>query len=301
MTIEPARIRVLNEAEPNAAGRYVLYFLQQANRSRFNPALELAIEEANRLGLPVVACFGLLDGSNGFPEANARHYAFLLEGLADAARGLAERGIGFVLRKASPAEIALDLSREAALLVLDRGYLAIQKRWYGEIVAAVETRIVQVEGDVVVPVEVVSGKHEYAARTLRPKLHKHLDDYVAPLAARKVKHRAGAGAASNKARATTAPERRDVLTRSVRFTDALHPLVALERRDRRGAGGGQVLHVGPETRFDFGAARRMVAAEFEIVPGTGPLQGFAQAVGIGLRRRDGRDDEAEGEKCRGQA
>ncbi len=150
MTIEPARIRVLNEAEPNAAGRYVLYLLQQANRSRFNPALELAIEEANRLGLPVVACFGLLDGSNGFPEANARHYAFLLEGLADAAKGLTERGIGFVLRKASPAEIALDLSRKAALLVLDRGYLAIQKQWYAEIVKGAKTRVVQVEGDVVV-------------------------------------------------------------------------------------------------------------------------------------------------------
>ncbi len=78
-----------------------------------------------------------------------------------------------------------------ALLVLDRGYLAIQKRWYGEIAAAVKTRIVQVEGDVVVPVEIVSDKHEFAARTLRPKLHKHLEDYVAPLTARRVKHRAG--------------------------------------------------------------------------------------------------------------
>ena len=193
MAIQAGRIRILKDVPPRDDGRYVLYLLQQANRAHNNPALELAIEEANRLGLPVLACFGLLDGANGFPEANARHYAFLLQGLADAAAGLAARGIGFCLRKASPAEIAIELADAAALLVLDRGYLAIQKRWYGEILAGVETRIVQVEGDVVVPVEVVSGKHEYAARTLRPKLHKHLDDYVAPLAARKVKHRAGSG------------------------------------------------------------------------------------------------------------
>ena len=191
MAIQAGRIRILNDVEPRGEGRYVLYLLQQANRSQENPALELAIEEANRLGLPVLACFGLLDGANGFPEANARHYAFLLQGLADAAAGLAQRGVGFCLRKASPAEIAIDLSREAALLVLDRGYLAIQKRWYGEIAAAVKTRIVQVEGDVVVPVEIVSDKHEFAARTLRPKLHRHLEDYVAPLTARRVKHRAG--------------------------------------------------------------------------------------------------------------
>ena len=190
MTIEPARIRVLNEAEPDEAGRYVLYLLQQANRSRFNPALELAIEEANRLGLPVVACFGLLDGSNGFPEANARHYAFLLQGLADVARGLAERGIGFVLRKASPAAIALDLSREAALLVLDRGYLAIQKRWYAEIVKGANIRVVQVEGDVVVPLDQASTKHEHAARTLRPKIRKQLDEFLNPLPHHKVNHAA---------------------------------------------------------------------------------------------------------------
>ncbi|KQP41008.1 deoxyribodipyrimidine photolyase [Methylobacterium sp. Leaf104] len=193
MAIQAGRIRLLKDAEPRAEGRYVLYLLQQANRAHENPALELAIEEANRLGLPVLACFGLLDGKNGFPEANARHYAFLLQGLADAASGLKARGIGFCLRKASPAQVAIDLAEDAALLVLDRGYLAIQKRWYAEIVEGIDARIVQVEGDVVVPVEVASAKHEYAARTLRPKLHRHLDDYVAPLTARRVKHPAGRG------------------------------------------------------------------------------------------------------------
>ncbi len=57
------------------------------------------------------------------------------------------------MRKASPAKVAIDLAKDAALLVLDRGYLAIQKGWYAEITKAVKTRIVQVEGDVVVPIE----------------------------------------------------------------------------------------------------------------------------------------------------
>ncbi|TXN64792.1 deoxyribodipyrimidine photo-lyase [Methylobacterium sp. WL6] len=188
MAIHDKRFRVLNDAAPRQGGTYVLYLLQQANRAHHNPALEFAIEEGNRLGLPVVACFGLLDGASGFPEANARHYAFLLQGLADAKSGLEKRGVGFVMRKASPAEIAIDLARDAALLVLDRGYLAIQKRWYGEIAQAVEARVVQVEGDVVVPVEVASSKHEFAARTLRPKLHKLWDDFLEPLSARKVAH-----------------------------------------------------------------------------------------------------------------
>lgn len=188
MAIQTARIRVLAESPPREEGRYVLYLMQQSMRAAFNPALELAVEEANRLGLPLLVCFGLLDGANGFPEANARHYAFLLQGLAEAAAALEARGIAFHLRRATPAEVALDLSGKAALLVLDRGYLAIQRRWYGEIESGARCRIVQVEGDVVVPVETASPKHEYAARTLRPKLQKLWDAFLEPLEIRKVAH-----------------------------------------------------------------------------------------------------------------
>ena len=47
--------------------------------------------------------------------------------------------------------------------------------------------VVQVESDVVVPVEVVSNKAEYAARTIRPKISKHLNDYLLPFKTTKVK------------------------------------------------------------------------------------------------------------------
>ncbi|HEV2545437.1 MAG TPA: deoxyribodipyrimidine photo-lyase [Methylobacterium sp.] len=191
MAIQPARIRVLNDRPPRDGSDYVLYLMQQAMRVPFNPALELAIEEANRLKLPLLVCFGLLDGANGFPEANARHYAFLLQGLADAATALDKRGIAFLVRRGTPAKVAIDLSEGAALLVLDRGYLAIQKRWYGEIEQKATCRIVQVEGDVVVPVETASTKHEYAARTLRPKLQKLWDDFLEPLARRTIEQPAG--------------------------------------------------------------------------------------------------------------
>ena len=80
MSVPSSRIRVLNKAESQRSRRYVLYWMQQSQRARFNPALELAIEEANARDLPVLVCFGLMDG---YPEANARHYAFMLEGLAE--------------------------------------------------------------------------------------------------------------------------------------------------------------------------------------------------------------------------
>jgi DNA photolyase len=64
-----------------------------------NHALEYAVELANKLGRPLVVGFGLMDD---YPEANLRHYVFMLEGLRETALALAKRGIGFVLRNGSP-------------------------------------------------------------------------------------------------------------------------------------------------------------------------------------------------------
>lgn len=182
--IEPSRIRLLSREPIREDGRYVLYWMQNAQRASFNPALEHAIAGANELGLPVLVCFGLTDG---FPEANARHYHFMLQGLRDVEKALAKRGLGFALRNGSPTHVALELSEEAALVVCDRGYLRLQREWRDSLADHIGCRLVQVEGDVVVPVEAASPKHEYAARTLRPKLHKLWDDYLVPLKEQPVK------------------------------------------------------------------------------------------------------------------
>ncbi len=47
--------------------------------------------------------------------------------------------------------------------------------------------VIQVESDVVVPVELVSSKAEYAARTIRPRIHKHLETYLVPFVSSRVK------------------------------------------------------------------------------------------------------------------
>jgi deoxyribodipyrimidine photo-lyase len=176
-TIEDARIRPLNQRAPRD-GDYVLYWMQQSQRAAFNPALEHAVHTANRQGLPVVVGFGLMAG---YPEANRRHYAFMLQGLAEVERTLRERGIAFVIRRGEPSGVALSLAKKAAVVICDRGYLRHQKAWRERVAEAAPCRVEQVEGDVVVPVEVASGKPETAARTLRPKLHRVWDDYLHPL------------------------------------------------------------------------------------------------------------------------
>src|SRR5215218_17887 len=118
MAIQSERVKVLNEAEARSGARYVLYWMQQSQRARFNPALEYAVDAANARDLPVLVCFGLTDS---YPEANARHYTFILEGLAEVGRALAERGISFMIGRGPPDQVALGIARDAALIVCDRG------------------------------------------------------------------------------------------------------------------------------------------------------------------------------------
>ena len=176
--IQYTRIRHLNNDPRRNGGAYVLYWMQEAQRPRGNAALEVAIAEANRLEMPVVAAFGLMDG---YPEENARHYGFLLEGLADCAADLRARGIEFAVRRGAPVDAALALAEDAAVVVCERGYLPAQVGWRARLASEAACAVLQVETETVVPVEAVSDKSEYAARTIRPKIHRIWDEYLIPL------------------------------------------------------------------------------------------------------------------------
>ena len=186
--IERERLQLLNDA-PEVPGDYVLCWMQQSQRAAFNPALEWAVANANRLRLPVVVGFGLADG---YPGANARHCAFMLEGLREVEASLAKRGIAFVMRRGAPDAVAIELAQRAALVVCDRGYLRHQKAWRSRVAKCAGRRAVQVEGDAVVPVDVASDKRETAARTLRPKIARLRDAWLKPLPATPVAVRGAA-------------------------------------------------------------------------------------------------------------
>ena len=185
MGLADSRIRVLNDREVRN-GRYVLYWMQQSQRTEYNDALNVAIREANRCELPLLAVFGLTDA---YPEANLRHFTFLLEGLQEVAAALGRRGIRLVVRLGSPPNVALNLGHDAALIVCDMGYLRHQRAWRRKVARKADCRVLQVESDAVVPVAEVSGKAEYAARTIRPKINRHLENYLVLPRSPSLKHR----------------------------------------------------------------------------------------------------------------
>jgi len=175
--IADERIMCLKDV-PRPDGDYVLYWMQESQRAEQNEALEFAIQQANAQSVPLLACFGLTDD---YPDANLRHYTFMLEGLRETAEALARRGIKLVLQRGSPAEVALALGKRATMIVCDRSYLRTQRGWRSEVVEAANCPVFQVEDNAVVPVEVASPKREYAARTIRPKLQKQCDRFLVEL------------------------------------------------------------------------------------------------------------------------
>lgn len=162
----------------------MLYWMQASQRAEYNHALEYAASRANELGLPLLAFFGITDD---FPEANLRHYVFMLEGLVETQRALAARGVQLVIRRGPPDAGALELSENAALTVMDRGYLRIQKEWRKRVARRARCAVIEVESDVVVPVEAVSTKEEYSAATIRPRIHRRLPEFLVPLRRRRLR------------------------------------------------------------------------------------------------------------------
>ncbi|MDX1527228.1 MAG: deoxyribodipyrimidine photo-lyase [Gammaproteobacteria bacterium] len=183
--IEQARVKCLNDEAPDDKGRYVLYWMQQTQRAHFNPALEHAARLANDRDQPLVVVFGLMEK---YPEANERHFAFMLEGLSETEKALRKRRIKMVTLRSRPDVAALKLAKQASLVVCDRGYLRHQRKWRKRVADEAGRCVMQVEGDAVVPVEAASDKAEFAARTIRPKLKQQRDDYLGGLSETKLKN-----------------------------------------------------------------------------------------------------------------
>ncbi len=178
--IQPERISELNQKPLRENARYVLYWMQQAQRAEWNHALEFAIMQANDLALPLRVCFALTDN---YPEASERHYAFMLEGLSETASLLRERGAAFLPETGHPTEVVMRHARKAALVVTDRGGTHVQASWRADLAKKLDCRLVQVETDVVVPVETAYPKEAYTAAVLRPKITRLIGQFLTPLKA----------------------------------------------------------------------------------------------------------------------
>ena len=171
------RVLVRRGGPPRSPARAIVYWMQRALRIVDNPALDVAIEAGNLLGLPVVVYFGVIPN---YPNANLRHYHFLQQGLRDAAEDAAERGVGFIVRRPPDTLEAFLAEVQAALLVGDENPCREPERWRKALARRLEIPYWTVDADVVVPSRVFNRSFALLHH-FRPHLKRELPNFlVAP-------------------------------------------------------------------------------------------------------------------------
>jgi len=140
-----------------------------------NPALDMAIEAGNLLGLPVVVFFSVIPN---YPNANLRHYHFMAQGLRDVEQDGAERGVGFVVRRYPDNSLEAFLEEvEAALLVGDENPCREPERWRRVLAKRLKLPYWTVDADVVVP-SCLFDRSFVLMHHFRPHLNRQLPQYL---------------------------------------------------------------------------------------------------------------------------
>jgi deoxyribodipyrimidine photo-lyase len=172
------RVLVRRAGPPRKGAKCVAYWMQRAMRIPDNPALDVAIEAGNLLGLPVVVYFSVIPN---YPNANLRHYHFLAQGLRDVAEGAVDRGVAFVLRRYPDNSLEAFLEEvQAALLIGDENPCREPERWRRVLAKRVKLPFWTVDADVVVPSRVF-GRTFFLLHHFRSHLKTELSRYlVAP-------------------------------------------------------------------------------------------------------------------------
>jgi deoxyribodipyrimidine photo-lyase len=104
------------------------------------------------------------------------------EGLDETRSSLARRGVRLVVLAGDPVESVVEAAERACLVVVDCGCLRVEKGWRAEAAKALSCQLLQVESNVVVPVGTACEKEAYSAATLRPRIQRLLERFLAPVA-----------------------------------------------------------------------------------------------------------------------
>ncbi|MDX1577939.1 MAG: FAD-dependent oxidoreductase [Gemmatimonadota bacterium] len=156
------RSRALNDRTTTASAEFVLYWMHHAARGHENPALDVAIESAAALDLPILVYQGL---AGDHPYNADRHHAFIMEGARDVHRELDARGLRHVfhLGPRSEARSPLrSLASRAALVVAEDFPAPPFPAWTRRLAQETDVPIWAVDAFCIVPMQSVGRAYARA-------------------------------------------------------------------------------------------------------------------------------------------
>ncbi|MFT5456420.1 MAG: deoxyribodipyrimidine photo-lyase, partial [Myxococcota bacterium] len=136
------------------AGRYVLYWMTAARRTRWSFALQHACLHADALGLPLVVFEPL--GLN-HRWASARFHQFVIEGMRDNAARCAAAGVAYVpwveTGRGEGRGVLAELAGDAALVVTDDTPIPTVRNFVRRAAEWLPARLEAVDGNGVLPLD----------------------------------------------------------------------------------------------------------------------------------------------------
>lgn len=177
MIIDPARVILLKEGETKSGP--VLYWMSRDQRAENNWALLAAAKEAKAKGTPLIVCFVQ---APTFVNAAEAIYSFMLDGLEEIAVQLNRLNIPFVFAQGNPPDVVHEicLQYEVSAVYCDFDPLRIKLQWKYELCKRLKIPLTEVDAHNIVPARFVSTKQEFGAYTIRPKIRKLLNQFLAP-------------------------------------------------------------------------------------------------------------------------
>jgi len=176
--IPDARRRVVHGAPVRRDGRFVLYWMTSARRTRWNFALEHAIDWCQRLKRPLVV-LETLEG--GHRWSSARRHRFVLGGMKDNARRLCDAPVLYYPFMATRASQIVGLlramARQACLVVCDDAPIHQQDLDPAEVCAGWPTLVEAVDSTGLLPMRLAEVAYP-SAYTMRRFLQRRLPDHL---------------------------------------------------------------------------------------------------------------------------
>ena len=173
--VDPRRIRALRDGIDITGP--VVYWMSRDQRVSDNWALIYAEQVAREKNAPWGVLFCLVPD---FLGAAKRQYDFMLGGLHEVEKTLARYAIPFFLVTGDPErEIPRFVtSHRISALITDFSPLKIGRRWKEQVAGKIDIPFFEVDAHNIVPCWIASGKQEYGAYTIRPKLRRLLPDFL---------------------------------------------------------------------------------------------------------------------------
>lgn len=171
-SIDTRLIRKVRQSQP-ITSQPLIYWMSRDMRVSDNWALLYAIQLANTYNTTLRVVYHLQPTYLG---GGQRQLLFKKDGLIELHKRLADLGIPLILTLDNP----IQLFKDSCHIVTDMSPLRTHKHQLIAIEHYTTVPIDQVDAHNIIPVWVTSNKQEFAAYTIRPKIHRLLDEFLTP-------------------------------------------------------------------------------------------------------------------------